>query len=313
MSLFEDTQIVAAEEIACGKLLTAFESSHKRHLVDSGDAELVLDDAGANLSAVCYSARVCWAYFLCDELERYFEYDCASRTTNKKVFFFTLVDVSCARSLDERKIELRPILKRLGQGLMGHHFIGVVEPGLYSYIDPTLKNPAGTSCISWHLHVFLWGVSRKRAKRLAKDLNDSKQYIALSPGQDGAFQRQVREGELSQASGYILKPPTSAYRLGRRSESTEAKPSFIQYRSKLRPGERLTLYLQMRHLSLPETWIAGGKGSALLGMVKRRSRAAIRRFERLADLGRVDRRRSVLRHSSLLSSIHAAKSRKSIL
>ncbi|WLA63490.1 hypothetical protein [Bradyrhizobium diazoefficiens] len=34
MSLFEDTQIVAAEEIACGKLLTAFETSHNRDLVN---------------------------------------------------------------------------------------------------------------------------------------------------------------------------------------------------------------------------------------------------------------------------------------
>jgi hypothetical protein len=311
MSLFEHTAIVAAEDASRSKLLAAFLTSHKRGLVNSGDEELVLDAEGAGLSAVCHSARICWAHFLCDELGRYFSYDDATKTTNKRVFFFTLVDVGCARSLDEHKVDLNPIARKLSKGLRGYNFIGVIEPGLYSHIDA--ESPYGPSCVSWHMHVLLWKTSRKHAKRLAKRLNKSKKYIPLSPGQDGVFQRQVREGELSQALGYILKPPKSAYRLGRRRESTDAKPSFIQYRSKLRPGERLTLYLQMRHLSLPEMWIAGGKGSALLGMVKRRSRAAVRRFERLSNLGNADRRRSVLRHSSLLSTIHAAKSRKSIL
>ncbi|WP_157643023.1 hypothetical protein [Bradyrhizobium sp. WSM4349] len=313
MSLFEHTQIVAAEEIACRKLLSAFETSHKRNLVSSGDEELIVDSAGAGLSAVCLSARTCWAHFLCGELERYFAYNNATRATNQKVFFFTLVDISCARSRDERKIALKPIIRKLERGLKGRDFIGVLEPGLYSHIDARLKHPFGSSLVSWHLHVLVWGVSRNDVKRLARKLNKSKRYIPLSPGQDGVFQRGVREGELSRALSYIMKPPISAYRLGRRRESTDGKASFIQYRSNLRPGERLTLYLHMRHLSLPETWIAGGKGSALLGTVKRRSRAAIRRFERLSDAGKADRRRSVFRHSSLLSTIRASEARKPIL
>ena len=75
----------------------------------------------------------------------------------------------------------------------------------------------------------------------------------------------------------------------------------------------MTLYLQMRHLSLPEMWVAGGRGSALLGTVKRRARAAIRRSERLSDHGKIGCRRSVPRHSLLLSTILAAESRKPIL
>ncbi|WP_445220464.1 hypothetical protein ACKWRH_10600 [Bradyrhizobium sp. Pa8] len=314
MNLFKHTEIVAAEEIACGKLLSAFEASPKRNLVNSGDEELVLDSAGAGLSAVCHSARICWAHFLCDELERYFAYGSATRATNQKVFFFTLADIGCARSLDQLKVNLKPIAQKLRKGLRGYDFIGVIEPGLYSHVDAAAKSPFGASCISWHLHVLLWGVSRKGAKRLAAGLNRSQRYVALSPGQDGVFQRQVREGELSRALGYILKPPKSAYRLGRRSKSIDAaEPSFIQYRSHLRPGERMTVYLHMRHLSLAETWIAGGEGSALLGMAKRRSRAAIRRFERLSDLGQRDSRRSLPRYSSVLSMIAAAKIRKIIL
>ena len=108
MTLFEHTQIVAAEEIACKMLLSAFETSHKRNLVGSGDEELVLDSAGAGLSAVCHSARNCWAHFLCDELEKYFAYDSVSRVTNQRVFFFTLVDIECARSLDQLKVDLNP-------------------------------------------------------------------------------------------------------------------------------------------------------------------------------------------------------------
>ncbi|OSI66508.1 hypothetical protein BSZ21_18750 [Bradyrhizobium canariense] len=66
---------------------------------------------------VCRSARICCAHFLCEELEPYFGYDNTTRTTDRKVFFFTLVDINCARSLNERKVDLKPIACKLQRGL----------------------------------------------------------------------------------------------------------------------------------------------------------------------------------------------------
>ncbi|MHC2395049.1 hypothetical protein ACVMFA_007380 [Bradyrhizobium liaoningense] len=238
MTLFKHTKIEEAEDFAHGRLLNAFETSHKRHLVDSNDEDLVSADDGAGLSAVCHSARLCWARFLSRELACRFHYDVKTGAINGKVYFFTLVDVGCRRSVDEFEMDLKPIIRKLRSGIRDRSFIGVIEPGLYSHVSAA-DGMAPGECISWHLHVLLWGISRKRAKRLAAELNGSGKYVPLSPRQDGVSQRIVREGELSKALGYILKPPKCAYRLGLRSESIgSTEPSFIQYRTELAPQIR---------------------------------------------------------------------------
>lgn len=283
MTLFEHSGAAAAEQLATAELLEAFETSRKRHLIYADDEDLVLADDGANLSAVCHSGRLCWAYFLCSELASHFDYDVRERTINQPVFLFTLVDVSCARSSEELQVHLDPIIRCLRKGLRDRNYIGVIEPGLYSHVNTPGANLKQSKCISWHLHALVWGMTRKNAKQLVAKLNGSRRYTPVSPGQVGAHQRQVREHELARAVGYLLKPPKTAYRLGRRTEAAASgEQRHIQYRSKLRPGERLTLYLQLRHLSLPDLWIAEGEGKAVLGRVKRRSRAAIRRHERLS-------------------------------
>ncbi|WP_342712894.1 hypothetical protein AAFG13_18220 [Bradyrhizobium sp. B124] len=281
MTLFEHSGAAAAEQLATAELLEAFETSRKRHLIYADDEDLVLADDGANLSAVCHSGRLCWAHFLCSELANHFDYDVDDRTINQRVFLFTLVDISCARSSEELQVDLSPITRCLRKGLRDRSYIGVIEPGLYSHVNTPGANLKQSKCISWHLHALVWGMTRKDAKQLVAKLNGSRRYIPISPGQAGAHQRQVREYELASAVGYLLKPPRNSYRLGLRTESVASgEQRHIQYQSKLRPGERLTLYLQLKHLSLPDLWIAGKEGKAILGRVKHRSRAAIRRHER---------------------------------
>ncbi|MBR0939246.1 hypothetical protein [Bradyrhizobium jicamae] len=281
MTLFKHTGILAAEELATDELLKAFETSRKRHLIYSSDEDLVTANDGAQLSAVCQSARLCWAHYLCQELADHFDYDASDRTINQPVFLFTLVDISCARSSDELDVDLRPMIRHLRKGLRNRDYIGVIEPGLYSHVSAPGANLKQSKCISWHLHALVSGMTRKQAKHLVAELNSSGKYTPITPGQVGAHQCQVRKRELAGAIAYLLKPPKTAYRLGLRSESAvSAEPSHIQYRSELRPGERVSLYLQLRHLSLPDVWIAGGQGRRILGRVKRSCWAAIRRHER---------------------------------
>lgn len=135
MTLFKHTKIEEAEDFAHGRLLNAFETSHKRHLVDSNDEDLVSADDGAGLSAVCHSARLCWARFLSRELACRFHYDVKTGAINGKVYFFTLVDVGCRRSVDEFEMDLKPIIRKLRSGIRDRSFIGVIEPGLYSHVS----------------------------------------------------------------------------------------------------------------------------------------------------------------------------------
>jgi hypothetical protein len=281
MTLYKHTGFSAAETLALGKLFEAFETSHKRHLVDGSDEDLILSDDGAQLSAVCRSARLCWAYFLCEELASHLKYDVVDRNVDQPVFLVTLVDIKCARPSNRFRVDLRPIVRRLQKGLRDCNYVGVIEPGLYSHITIPGTNLNRSKCISWHLHALVWGISRKEATHLAAKLNRSAKYVPIAPGQTGVDQRQVRDGEFAPALAYLLKRPKYAYRLGlRRDLVASGELSHIQYRDPLRPGEHLTLYLQMKHLSLPNTWVAGGDARQILANVKRHCWTAIRRHER---------------------------------
>jgi hypothetical protein len=283
MTLFKHSRFSTYEKLALGKLFRAFETSHKRKLVNDDDEELILSDDGAGLNAVCRAARLWWAQFLCEELASYLKYDPVSRNVDRDIFFFTLVDIQCARPSNRTKVDLKPIVRRLRRGLRDCNYVGVIEPGLYSHITTVGANLDQSKCVSWHLHALVWGVTREEAKQLVAKLNRSKRYIPISPGQAGAHQKKVRETEFAGTLAYLLKRPKNAYRLGLRKESVASEElSHIQYGDPLRPGELLTLYLQLRHLSLPDMWIAGGEGRKILAAVKRRCRSAIRRHERIS-------------------------------
>jgi hypothetical protein len=152
---------------------------------------------------------------------------------------------------------------------------------LYSHISIFGTNLQRSKCISWHLHALVWGMTRDDMKKLVADLNRSARYVPISPGQYGAHQRQVQVGEFADTLAYLLKRPKKAYRLGlRRKSVASGKPSHMQYGDPLRPGEALVLYLHMKHLSLPDVWIAGGEGREILANAKRHCRTVFRRLER---------------------------------
>ncbi|MET4023162.1 hypothetical protein [Bradyrhizobium sp. S3.2.12] len=282
MSLFKHGRIQQYEADALNQLFVAFETSRKRHLVDEDDEGLVLSGDGAALSAVNSAARLCWAYSLCEEMDCCLDYDDGLRSINQPVFLATFVDIRCARGSNEFGVDLKPIIKRLRKGLRGCNYIGVIEPGLYSYISTVGANLDRSQCISWHLHALVWGAGENRLKNLAAELNRTKKYIPISPDQTGVDVRRVRDRELPQTLAYLFKRQNEAYRLSR-SERPDS-PGDIrhhQYKSHLRPGECLTIYLQMRHLSLSDLWIASGDGQPILAATKLRCRSAIRRYEQV--------------------------------
>ncbi|UGY28870.1 hypothetical protein HU675_0020020 [Bradyrhizobium septentrionale] len=282
MSLFKETKIQEQEEFAEGDLLSAFETSHKRHRVDEDDEELVMSDDIEDLSAVNTRARLCWARHLCRLLERAVGFDSKSGLIEQDVFLVSLVDIRCAKGSAEENVDLEPIKKRLRQGLRGYNYIGAIEPALYSSITWFETNFDRQRCISWHLHALVWGVSRGEIKTLVRRLRRSGDYIPITPAQLGADVRSAIQGKFSGLIGYVLKPPTHSYRIGidRVHERQTGEIRHKQYRSRLRPGERLTLYLQMRHLDCDQMWIAGGGARQIRSRCRRDALAAVRRSDR---------------------------------
>ncbi len=75
---------------------------------------------------------------------------------------------------------------------------------------------------------------------------------------------------------YMLKSPKNAYRIYKTERITadgECVGCFRQRKSKLRHGDRITLFHLMKDIYLDELAVAGGEGTAMLRRIKR---AAVR-------------------------------------
>ena len=80
--------------------------------------------------------------------------------------------------------------------------------------------------------------------------------------------------------GYMLKSPRKAYRLYRADRATAADgdviQAFTQKKTPLRPGERITLFHQLKDQYLDRLALAGGEGVDIL---RRAKRQALREFK----------------------------------
>jgi hypothetical protein len=137
----------------------------------------------------------------------------------------------------------------------------------------------------WHLHALVWGITRKALTALLCELEASGHYVAIAEGFKGAHAKRVVQGDLPKVVGYMLKSPSWAYRLSRLREkgpdgevqtdiNGQAFTFYMQGKSKLRPGERITLFHTMKVHYLDKLAVAGGDGVALLARAKRRALTA---------------------------------------
>ena len=103
--------------------------------------------------------------------------------------------------------------------------------------------------------------------------------LALVPGLKAVDVRAVQQGDLPTVVGYILKSPWSAYRVTKyvadkdghllRDADGKERPFYLQGKSKLQPGQRVTLFNLLRSFYLDKLSVAGGEGAPLLAGAKR--------------------------------------------
>jgi hypothetical protein len=275
--LFRHAGIRHADERSTSELRQSFRTARNRHLLSDGEQEL-LEESADRLSVVSSAARLRWYRAFCAELERLLEYDTEERHCGRQSFMITLVHVDCINGHNETGRDLRPIRRHYRAALTGLDFIGVIEPALYSYIAIPIGDDGAQKLILWHLHALVWNVSERDMKRLVRRLNTSGNFIPLMPNQKGALHRKVTE--LDRVCWYLAKRPINAYRIGltkRDWRGNRCAPRLRQYASRLRPGERVVLFNQLKHLTLPELSVAGGEGKSVLDVMKRTCAVAIDR------------------------------------
>ena len=75
---------------------------------------------------------------------------------NEPVFLVTIADKSHLTTDQPQQIHLSRIKRKLGAGLKGLSYIGMIEPGYYNVIYDELGNKR-KNVVSWHGHFLVWG------------------------------------------------------------------------------------------------------------------------------------------------------------
>jgi hypothetical protein len=175
-----------------------------------------------------------------------------------------------ARSVSGQDIDLYKMKHAIWAAMRGLSFLGMIEPAFYTNLEDGIF--PDKKCIFWHLHALVWGVSFRQLKRLEKSLNGSGKFQAIAPGFDPADARPVTQGTLPVVAGYVLKSPANAYRVygfNKDPNDPSIAPYYKQWKEKLRPGERITLFHALKHHHLDQLALSGGEGRQLLARAKR--------------------------------------------
>ena len=276
MTFFQQTKISLHERTSESNLRRAFQEARNRHTVSRGDPGLLHSSHRHQLLAVNRYSRVCFGRAVSDQLSRFFCFPDRVEH-NQPIFLVTLVDRSCVTSVSAAAVDLEAIKIRLRYGLRGLSFFGMIEPAYYANLEQGIYPQR--RCISWHLHALVWGISQRKLRALLRALQASGRYVAVVPGLKAVDVREVQPGDLPTVVGYILKSPWSAYRVTKyvadqrgyllRDADGKERPFYLQGKSQLRPGQRVTLFHLLKSFYLDKLSVAGGEGAPLLARAKR--------------------------------------------
>jgi hypothetical protein len=162
MDLSQTLYLVSEKEKANGLLLKSA-LSLKRHRERSNQAILRRSDA-FYLPAVNTKARIKWGHVFIQGIYKFLDIADNDDGPQKPVFLVTIADKSHLTTDQRQKIALQRIKRKLGSGLKGLSYIGMIEPGYYN----TIFDQAGEkqkNVVSWHGHFLVWGVSKKQLTR----------------------------------------------------------------------------------------------------------------------------------------------------
>lgn len=281
MTFYRNTRIEYWQSRQHSAQRRAFEESRRRHTLSRGDRELPKGRFRHDLLAVNSFSRRIWGQAISNELSRALCDGGDGATHNQDVYFVSLMDITCARSPEDRLAEadLEAMKNRLRYGLRQFAYFGMVEPAYYVNLQAGVRYHR-KRCLFWHLHALVWGISRKALKARLRKLVQAGRYVAIAEGLRATHSRRIKQGRLPAYVAYLLKSPSKAYRVSVRDREDEAGQAitdvdgivlqqFKQGKANLRHGDRIVLFHAMKHLHLDRLAIAGGDGARLLRTAKR--------------------------------------------
>ena len=265
MTLSETLKLLRIKEKKSGSLLNValslkrYRESSYIHILSACDAFY--------LPAVNSKARIKWGTVFIHEVFKFFGVADDENGPNKPVFLVTIADKSHLTTEQPQQINLSRIKRKLGAGLVGLSYIGLIEPGYYI----ALYDEFGTQrkdVVSWHGHFLVWGITKTQ---LAKHLKKIKpRFTPVMPGLCAVHKKIIPRAQFGYKLSYILKSPCKEYSIGQRREHDRktGRAKFKQNSRKIRSGNRVKLFHLMRGMYLDRLAMAGGEGSELLWRIK---------------------------------------------
>jgi hypothetical protein len=150
-----------------------------------------------------------------------------------------------------QQINLTRIKRKLGAGLRGLSYIGMIEPGYYNVIYDELGNKR-KNVVSWHGHFLVWGVTEEGLAKHLKAIRPN--FTLIMPSLCAVHKKIIPRDQFAYKLWYIRKSPCKEYSIGQRRERDETTGAvqFKQNSREMRPGNRVKMFQLMQNMYLVE-------------------------------------------------------------
>ena len=225
MDLSQTLYLVSDKEKANGLLLESA-LSLKRHRQRTDQAILRRSEA-FYLPAVNTKARIKWGRVFIQEIYKFFDIADDDDGPHEPVFLVTIADKSHLTTDQRQKKDLQRIKRKLGSGLQGLSYIGMIEPGYYN----TIYDQAGEkqkNVVSWHGHFLVWGVSKKQLTRHLETIKP--RFTPIMSNVCAVHKKEIEPDQFGYKLWYMVKSPCKEYAIGerRKPDKKTGAPSLKQ-------------------------------------------------------------------------------------
>jgi hypothetical protein len=154
------------------------------------------------LPAVNSRAKIKWGTVFIDEIFPFFKIADGQHGPHEPIFLVTIADKSHLTTDRPQQIQLSRIKRKIGAGLKGLSYSGMIEPGYYNVIYDEFGNQR-KNVVSWHGHFLIWGIGEKPlAKHLAKIKS---RYTPIMPDLCAVHTKRIPREQFGYKLWYILK------------------------------------------------------------------------------------------------------------
>jgi hypothetical protein len=265
MNLSETLTLLRIKEKNSGSLLN-LALSFKRYRGNM-DIQILRPSEAFYLPAVNSKARIKWGTVSIQEIFNFFGIADDEHGPHDPIFLVTIADKNHVTTDQPQQIRLNRIKRKIGAGLMGLSYIGMIEPGYYNVIYDELGNKR-KNVVSWHGHFLVWGATKKQPAKHLKAINPN--FTPIMPDLCAVHKKRIPPDQFGYKLWYILKLPRKEYSIGQRRECDKKTGAvkFKQNSRKIRPGTRVKLFHLLREMYLDQLAMAGGEGRELLRRIK---------------------------------------------